>query len=78
MGLVALLIVGAVAGWLASTFMNKRQGIAMNLAVGIGGAFLGSFLGRIIGLAATGLIGSIIMATIGAVILLWALGQLRK
>lgn len=78
MGLIAFLIVGGIAGWLASTFMNKSQGIVMNVVVGVAGAFIGGFVGHLIGLAATGFVGSIIMATIGAVILLWVLGQIRK
>lgn len=78
MGWIAFLIVGGIAGWLASTFMNKDQGILMNIVVGVVGAYIGGFLGRAIGLTATGFIGSIIMATIGAVILLWVLGKLKK
>ena len=50
----------------------------MNVFVGIVGAYIGGFLGNIIGLAATGFIGSLIMATIGAVILLWVLGRLKR
>lgn len=78
MGLIVWLIVGGVAGWLASTYMNKSQGIVMNVIVGIAGAFIGGFLGRTVGLHATGFIGSIIMATIGAVVLLWVLKQMKK
>ena len=77
MGLIAFLIVGGIAGWLASTFMNKNQGILMNIVVGIVGAYIGGFLGGAIGLSATGFVGSIVMATIGAVILLWILGKVR-
>ncbi|MEQ9036900.1 MAG: GlsB/YeaQ/YmgE family stress response membrane protein [Silicimonas sp.] len=78
MGLIAFLIIGGIAGWLASTFMNKEQGILMNIIVGIVGAYVGGFLGNVVGLDATGFVGSIIMATIGAVILLWVLGKLKK
>ncbi|NNF91617.1 MAG: GlsB/YeaQ/YmgE family stress response membrane protein, partial [Boseongicola sp.] len=35
MNLIIFLIIGGVAGWLASTFMNKDQGILMNIIVGI-------------------------------------------
>ena len=77
MGLIAFLIVGGIAGWLASTFMNKSQGILMNIVVGIVGAYIGGFLGGAIGLSATGFVGSIVMATIGAVMLLWILGKVR-
>ena len=78
MGLIVWLIIGGIAGWLASTYMNKSQGILMNVIVGIVGAFIGGFLGRAVGLHATGFIGEIIMATIGAVILLWILKQMKK
>ena len=78
MGLIAFLIIGALAGWLASKFMNKSQGLLMNLVVGIAGAYIGGFLAGAIGLAATGFVGEIIVATIGAVILLWGLGKLRS
>ena len=78
MGLIVTLIIGGIAGWLASTFMNKNQGILMNVVVGVVGAFIGNFLGGIIGLTATGFAGAIIMATIGAVILLWGLGKLKS
>ena len=77
MWLIYVLIIGGIAGWLASTFMNKDQGILMNIVVGVAGAFIGNFLGGIIGLTATGFIGGIIMASIGAVILIWVLGKLK-
>ena len=76
MGFIAFLIVGAIAGWLAGKFMNKSRGFWINLLVGIVGAYVGGFLGGIIGLSATGFVGSIIMATIGAVVLLWVVGKL--
>jgi len=78
MGFIAFLIVGALAGWLASKFMNKSQGLLMNLLVGIGGAYIGGFLGNIVDISATGLVGGIIMATVGAVVLLWVIGRLKK
>ena len=72
------LIVGGLAGWLASTFMNKSQGLLMNLIVGIVGAYIGKFLGDLANITATGLVGSIVMATVGAVVLLWVIGKLKK
>ena len=77
MGFIIFLIIGGIAGWLAGKFMNKDQGLLMNVVVGAVGAFIGGFLGGIVGLAATGFIGQIIMATIGAVILLWIIGRLK-
>ena len=49
----------------------------MNIVVGIVGAYIGGFLGGAIGLTATGFVGRIVMATIGAVILLWVLGKVK-
>jgi len=77
MGFIVFLIIGAVAGWLASTFMKQERSIVMNMIIGVVGAFVGGFLGGIIGLTATGFIGSIIMATIGAVVLLWVIGKIK-
>ena len=78
MGFIAWLIIGGLAGWLASQFMNKSQGLLMNIVVGIVGAYIGGFLGNAVGISASGFVGSIIIATIGAVILLWIVGKLKK
>jgi len=46
MGFFAWLIIGAIAGWLASKVMktNRQQGLVMDIVVGILGAFVGGFL----------------------------------
>ena len=62
----------------ASRFMNKDQGRSMNILVGIVGGMIGGWLGGIVGLTASGFIGSIIIATLGAVILLWIVGKLKS
>ena len=79
MHFIIFLIVGLVAGWLASIIVRGRGlGLIGNLVVGVIGAFLGGFLLRAVGLAAFGLIGSVIQATIGAVVLLVIIKALRK
>lgn len=74
MGWLAWLIVGAVAGWLASLVMktNRQQGLLMDIVVGIVGAFIGGFLFNQFGTAGmTGFnIWSIFVAFTGAVVLL--------
>lgn len=74
MGLLAWLVVGAIAGWLASRVMrtNRRQGLLMDIVVGIAGAFIGGFLFNQFGsVGATGFnIWSIFVAFTGAVVLL--------
>ena len=75
MHLIFALLVGLAAGWIASQIMKSPRGMVGNLVVGVAGAFIGSFLARMIGLGATSLLGSLILATIGAVILIWAINR---
>ncbi len=72
MGWFAWLIVGAVAGWLASMAMHSRLGLLGDLVVGIVGALIGGFLFNLIGApGATGFnVWSVLVAFIGAVVLL--------
>ncbi len=77
--LVAFLIIGAVAGWLAGVLMKGGGfGLIGNIIVGIIGAFVGGFLANVLGLTASGIIGSIILATLGAVVLLFVIGLVKK
>jgi uncharacterized membrane protein YeaQ/YmgE (transglycosylase-associated protein family) len=70
--LVWFLLIGLIAGWLAGLLTKgKGLGLANDLIVGVLGALLGGMLFWIIGLSATGLIGSLIMATVGAVLVLF-------
>lgn len=72
MGILAMLIVGAVAGWLAATLVKgKGFGLVGNIAVGIVGAVIAGFVLPRLGFGSSGgLLWSILNATIGAVILL--------
>jgi len=74
MGWLAWIVIGAVAGWLASIVMktNRNQGLLMDIIVGILGAFIGGFLVNQFGSAGiTGFnIWSLFVAFIGAVVLL--------
>ena len=69
-GLIAWLVVGAIAGWLAGQFMRGGgYGLLGDIVVGIIGAFVGGFLLTILGIGGSaGLIGSIVVAFIGAVV----------
>ena len=78
------IIVGAIAGWLASIVMktNASQGLLMDIVVGIIGAFIGGFvLSLLPGVSAgvTGInIASIFTAFVGAVVLLALLRAFRR
>jgi len=78
--LLIILIVGAVAGWLAGQIVRGMGfGLIGNIVVGIVGAFIAAWLLPRIGIViGGGMIASIINATIGAVILLVVLGLLRR
>ncbi|WP_257543580.1 GlsB/YeaQ/YmgE family stress response membrane protein [Sphingopyxis sp. DBS4] len=82
-GLIVILIVGGVIGWLASIVMrtDAQQGIFLNIVVGVGGAFLGSFLGNLFdkgaSLASFDTIG-LLWAFVGALVLLAAINLVRR
>jgi uncharacterized membrane protein YeaQ/YmgE (transglycosylase-associated protein family) len=80
MHLIWFLIIGAAAGWLAGQVMKGRGfGVLGNIVVGVIGGLLGGFLFRLVGLSAGGgLVGSLITAFVGAVVLLWIAGLLKK
>ncbi len=79
MGLLLNLLIGAVAGWLAGRIVSGYgYGVIGNIAVGIAGAFLAYYLLPRFGANSGLLLGGIIRATIGAVVLLLALRLLKR
>jgi uncharacterized membrane protein YeaQ/YmgE (transglycosylase-associated protein family) len=78
--LIILLIVGAIAGWLAGQIVRGFGfGLVGNIVVGIIGAVVAGWLFPRLGVnLGGGLIGSIIAAAIGAVILLFIIGLVRR
>ena len=78
MGFIAYLVVGGIAGWLAGVIMKGAgHGLLMNIVIGIIGGLIGGSLFDLLGMGASGMIGSIITATIGAVILLWIVNKIK-
>lgn len=77
--LLIWLLVGAVAGWLAGQIVKGHGfGLIGNIVVGIVGAFLAGWLLPGLGLGLSGIIGSIIYAAIGAIILLVIIGFFKR
>lgn len=81
MGILAYVLLGGIAGWLASLVMgtDAQQGVFMNIVVGIIGAFIGGMLFNFLGTAGmTGFnLWSLIVATIGAIVLIWIVKLVR-
>lgn len=79
-GIIILLIVGAVAGWLAGVIMKGFGfGLIGNIIVGIVGAAIASWLFPYLGIQlGGGIVGAIIAATIGAIILLFIIGLVKR
>ncbi|MEI6505469.1 MAG: GlsB/YeaQ/YmgE family stress response membrane protein [Planctomycetota bacterium] len=79
MDIVWFLLIGLAAGWLASQIMKGGgSGLVTDLIMGVIGSILGGFLFNSIGLAATGLIGSLVTATVGAIVLIAGLRMINR
>jgi uncharacterized membrane protein YeaQ/YmgE (transglycosylase-associated protein family) len=77
-GLIGAIIIGILAGWIAEKVLRRNHGLLVNLVVGIAGALIGGFLARMIGFEFAGWVGSLIVSTIGAILLLFILGLVRR
>jgi uncharacterized membrane protein YeaQ/YmgE (transglycosylase-associated protein family) len=77
-GIIAWLIVGLVAGWLAGQFMKGGgYGLVGDIVMGIVGAFVGGLLfSFLMPGSAVGLLGSIVVAFIGAIVLIMVIRAL--
>ena len=78
--IIIMLIVGAVAGWLAGQIVRGFGfGLIWDIVIGIIGAFIGVWLLTQLGfLPFSGFIGSIVNAVIGAVVLLVIVGFIKR
>ncbi|MDB6181205.1 GlsB/YeaQ/YmgE family stress response membrane protein [Paracoccus fistulariae] len=77
-GWILSIILGGIAGWIAEKIMKSDHGLLMNIILGIIGALVGNWLASaIFGTTMGGAIGQVIIAVIGACILIW-LGRLIR
>ena len=82
MTIIAWILFGAIAGWIASiiTGKNRRMGAVANVVVGILGAFVGAGIMNTLGIpvpsgfSVTGLL----VAVGGAVVMIMAMGLVRR
>jgi uncharacterized membrane protein YeaQ/YmgE (transglycosylase-associated protein family) len=79
MGVIAWIVIGLIAGFLATRITGARGGLLRNLAIGLVGAILGGFLATKLGLQVVpDFWGQLITATIGAVIFLFVWQAIRR
>jgi uncharacterized membrane protein YeaQ/YmgE (transglycosylase-associated protein family) len=83
MNIIAWIIVGGLAGWIASLVMktDKQMGCFLNVIVGVVGAFVAGLLIQLItgqGFDFAFNLTSLIVATLGAVVLLFLFGLVRR
>jgi uncharacterized membrane protein YeaQ/YmgE (transglycosylase-associated protein family) len=73
-GIISWIVLGLIAGWLASLFMDGGHGLVGDIILGIAGALVGGYLGGLIlgrDLMVTGInLDSILVAFLGAVLLI--------
>lgn len=77
--ILIVLLVGAVAGWLAGVIMKGSGfGLVGDIVIGLVGGLIGGWLLPMIGVSFGGIIGAIIMSVIGAVILIFIIRLVRR
>lgn len=75
MSVIWFLLIGAIAGWLAGLIMKGGGfGLIGNMVVGVLGSVVGGYLFQSVGVAA----GGLVTAVIGAIVLLFIVGVLKK
>lgn len=71
LGWILSIVIGALAGWIAEKIMHTDQGLVMNIILGIVGAVIGNFLLMLIfGATMGGIVGQLIVAVVGACLLI--------
>ena len=77
--LILFLLIGLVAGWLAGRVMKGAGfGLVGDLVIGVIGAFLGGGIFRLLGFSLGGILGVLVTALIGAIVLIFILRLVKK
>ena len=78
MNWIIAIIIGIAAGWIAEKNMRRNHGLLTNLIVGLIGGLIGNFIAGMLDIGVEGWIGTLIFATLGAVILLFIVGLFTR
>jgi uncharacterized membrane protein YeaQ/YmgE (transglycosylase-associated protein family) len=76
-GFFMMLLIGALAGWIAERVTASNHGILTNIIVGVAGAFIGGKLAEVADIAVFGFWRTLVSAVVGAVILLFVWRAIR-
>jgi uncharacterized membrane protein YeaQ/YmgE (transglycosylase-associated protein family) len=77
-GLLGVVLIGVLAGWIAARTVGRRQSLFSHLLVGVAGAVLGVALVGALGLRPDGPLAGLAVATFGAILLLTAVTLMRR
>lgn len=77
-GFFGMLLIGLIAGYIAEKVTASDHGIFTNLIVGIAGSFVGGSLARLLQINYYGWLGALVVATIGAILLLFVWRMIRR
>lgn len=70
-GFLSMLLIGAIAGWIAEKATESDHSIFTNILVGIAGSFVGGILASVLNIAVFGFFRTLVSATIGAILILF-------
>lgn len=76
-GFFGMLVIGILAGYIAEKVTRSDHGLFTNLLVGIAGAFVGGTLANVLGIQYYGFLGSLVVASLGAILVLWVWRSVR-
>jgi uncharacterized membrane protein YeaQ/YmgE (transglycosylase-associated protein family) len=74
-GFFGMLLIGFLAGYVAERTMSRDHGLLTNVLVGIAGSFVGGTLAGLVGIQYYGFLGNLVVATAGAILILWIFGR---
>ena len=76
-GFIGMLIIGIIAGYVAEKATASDHGLLTNLLVGIAGSFVGGNLATLLNVEFYGWLGNLMVASIGAILILWIWRAIR-
>lgn len=78
-GIIGWIVIGLLAGWVASMILGRHHGLIVNLIIGLIGACIGGWINsNFIHFEMYGYVGGFIVAFAGSVILLFVLGLINR